>query len=161
MIKERGAHSSWIKSLLVLHGLRVSVDKGFTLWLSKQTHRGDDLSAEWLREYERYCLTEEQSIHREATQKQRVAEATSGAHKQVQQLLLLKGVGWPLVREFFAWRAFRNRREVGACAGLTPPPYDSGDSRREQGICKAGNKKSAAYWSNSVGFGYAINLTVP
>jgi len=41
-----------------------------------------------------------------------------------------------------AWRAFRNRREVGACAGLTPTPYDSGDSRREQGICKAGNKKS-------------------
>lgn len=43
--------------------------------------------------------------------------------------------------EFFAWRAFRNRREVGACAGLTPTPYDSGDSRRGQGIGKAGNKK--------------------
>jgi len=40
-----------------------------------------------------------------------------------------------------AWRAFRNRREVGACAGLTPTPYDRGDSRREHGICKAGNKK--------------------
>ncbi|MCZ6804853.1 MAG: transposase [Proteobacteria bacterium] len=57
----------------------------------------------------------------------------------------VKGVGWqsswPLVMEFFAWRAFRNRREIGACAGLTPTPYDSGDRRREQGICKAGHKK--------------------
>jgi len=30
---------------------------------------------------------------------------------------------------------------VGACAGLTPTPYDSGDSTREQGISKAGNKR--------------------
>ena len=30
---------------------------------------------------------------------------------------------------------------MGACAGLTPTPYDSGDSQREQGICKAGNKR--------------------
>ncbi len=145
LIKERGAHSSRIKSLLVLHGLHVSINKGFALWLSKQTQLGDDLSAEILREYERYCLTDEQITHLEETQKQRVAEATSGAFLQVQQRLLLKGVGWqsswPLVMEFFAWRAFRNRREVGACAGLTPTPYDSGDSRREQGLCKAGNKK--------------------
>jgi len=90
-------------------------------------------------------LTDKQSTHREEQQKQRVAEAQSGALKQVQQRLLLRGVGWqssgPLVMEFFAWRAFRNRREVGACAGLTPTAYDSGDSRREQGSGKAGNKK--------------------
>ena len=145
LIKERGAHSSRIKSLLVLHGLHVSINKDFALWLSKQTQLGNDLSAEIGREYERYCLTNGQITHLEVIQKQRVAEATSEALRQVQQLLLLKGVGWqsswPLVMEFFAWRAFRNRREVGACAGLTPTPYDSGDSRREQGICKAGNKK--------------------
>ena len=41
--------------------------------------------------------------------------------------------------EFFGWRKFRNRREVGALSGLTPTPYDSGGSRREQGISKAGN----------------------
>ena len=43
--------------------------------------------------------------------------------------------------EFFAWRCFHNRRELGACAGLTPTPYNSGDSEREQGINKAGNKR--------------------
>ena len=68
---------------------------------------GVDLSAEIGREYERYCLTDEQITHLEVIQKQRVAEATSGALRQVQQLLLLKGVGWqsswPLVMEFFAY----------------------------------------------------------
>ena len=43
--------------------------------------------------------------------------------------------------EFFVWRAFRNQRQVAACAGLTPTPYSSGDSEREQGISKAGNRR--------------------
>jgi transposase len=44
------------------------------------------------------------------------------------------------VNEFFGWRRFRNRKEVGAAAGLTPTPYQSGDGRREQGISKAGSR---------------------
>jgi transposase len=40
--------------------------------------------------------------------------------------------------EMFGWRRFRNRKEVGAFPGLTPTPYDSGGSQREQGISKAG-----------------------
>jgi len=42
--------------------------------------------------------------------------------------------------EFFAWRTFKNRREVGGLAGLTPTPYQSGESAREQGITKSGNR---------------------
>ena len=42
--------------------------------------------------------------------------------------------------EFFSWRNFRNRRELGALSGLTPTPYDSGGSSREQGISKSGNR---------------------
>ena len=65
--------------------------------------------------------------------------------KQVNHLLKLKGVGWQsswiLVMEFFSWRDFRNQRQLGACAGLTPTPYASGDSEREQGISKAGNRQ--------------------
>ena len=48
---------------------------------------------------------------------------------------------WLLVREFFGWRGIRNRRELASLAGLTPTPYDSGESRREQGISKAGNRR--------------------
>ena len=43
--------------------------------------------------------------------------------------------------EFFNWRNFSNAKQLGSCAGLTPTPYDSGDSTREQGISKAGNKR--------------------
>ena len=63
----------------------------------------------------------------------------------MRQLLNLKGIGengaWLLVNELFAWRRFQNRRELGSLAGLTPTPYDSGESRREQGISKAGNRR--------------------
>lgn len=62
---------------------------------------------------------------------------------QIRQLEALKGVGinssWTLVMEAYGWRAFKNRRQVGGCLGLTPSPYHSGAMRREQGISKAGN----------------------
>jgi transposase len=44
------------------------------------------------------------------------------------------------VMEFFAWRDFQTPKQVGALAGLTPTPYQSGQSRRELGIAKAGNR---------------------
>src|SRR5262249_50347477 len=50
------------------------------------------------------------------------------------------GSGWMLVTELFAWRDIHNGKELGALVGLTPTPYDSGKSEREQGISKAGNK---------------------
>lgn len=64
---------------------------------------------------------------------------------KIRQLLTLKAIGvnsaWVFVMEFFGWRKFNNRREIGALAGLTPTPYQSGNSLREQGISKAGNKQ--------------------
>lgn len=66
------------------------------------------------------------------------------ALQRVRQLLMLRGIGmesaWLYVMEFFGWRQFQNRRQVGALAGLTPTPYQSGDRHREQGMSKAGNR---------------------
>jgi transposase len=63
---------------------------------------------------------------------------------RVRQLNQLRGVGidsaWLYVTEFFAWRQFRNRRQVGGLAGLTDTHYQSGDLHHEQGISKAGNR---------------------
>jgi transposase len=63
---------------------------------------------------------------------------------QVRQLYGLRGIGldsaWLYVMEFFAWRQFRNRRQVGGLAGLTATPYQSGALQHEQGISKAGNR---------------------
>jgi transposase len=96
-------------------------------------------------EGERLELLNRQIEALEATRRERIrAEKADPAVGQVSQLLALAGVGsnsaWLYVMEFFAWRRFRNRREVGALAGLTPTPYQSGESHREQGIAKAGNR---------------------
>jgi transposase len=65
--------------------------------------------------------------------------------QQVRKLLNLRGIGinsaWLYVMEFFSWRQIRTRKQLGALAGLTPTPYDSGNSSREQGISKAGNRR--------------------
>jgi transposase len=150
LLKERGSHSARIKSLLVAHGLRLEIRSDFLSQLASATSAGGyalgvDLQAELRREYERYRLVHDQIKALEAEQKLRVEEEDSDAMKQIAQLLQLKGVGWQsswiLVREFFSWRAFRNQRQLASCAGLTPTPYNSGDSEREQGISKAGNRQ--------------------
>jgi transposase len=64
--------------------------------------------------------------------------------EMVRQLLRLKGIGvnsaWVNTMEFFGWREFRNGKEVGGLAGLAPTPYQSGESSRERGMSKAGNR---------------------
>ena len=56
----------------------------------------------------------------------------------------LKGIGptsaWLFVMEFFAWRQFRNRREVGSLGWADPYAYQSGEESHDQGISKAGNR---------------------
>ena len=63
----------------------------------------------------------------------------------MRQLIDLKSIGLvggpALINEAF-YRAFNNRRQVGGYFGLTGTPYDSGNSRREQGISKAGNRRA-------------------
>lgn len=82
---------------------------------------------------------------RQAKARQRQAVRNEdAATKQVRALLGLNGVGltsaWILAKEFFAWRSFRNRREVGSLAGLAPTPHQSGSLKHEQGISRAGNR---------------------
>lgn len=64
------------------------------------------------------------------------------------QLLAVRGIGevsaWLYAAEFFAWRRFHNRREVGALAGLCSTGRRSGDVAREHGISKAGNPRVRA-----------------
>jgi len=151
LIKERGGHSARIKSLLVAHGIRLEIRSDFLQQLessrggSTDYELGADLKAEIRREYERYRMVHLQIKALEGEQQLRAGEEETGAMQQVNQLLKLKGVGWQsswiLVMEFFSWRDFRNQRQLGACAGLTPTPYASGDSEREQGISKAGNRQ--------------------
>ena len=150
LIKERGSHSARIKSLLIAHGVAIKLlsELPEILASNKPTLGGyelpKDLKSELKREYERYNLVHEQIKELEKLQVQRAKEENKDM-SNVNQMMLLKGVGWQsswiLGMEFFNWRKFRNAKQVGSCAGLTPTPYDSGDSTREQGISKAGNKR--------------------
>lgn len=150
LLKERGAHSARIKSLLVTQGVRLALRRDFLGQLERVKSAGGyalgaDLRAELRREYARYQLVDGQIKGLEAEQSRRAEQNDSEALSQINRLMLLKGVGWQsswaLVMEFFAWRAFKNQRQLGACAGLTPTPYTSGDRHREQGISKAGNRR--------------------
>jgi transposase len=66
----------------------------------------------------------------------------------VRRLMRLKAIGiesaWTFAMELFSWRRFRNVREVGALAGLTPTLSASGGTERELGISKAGNRRVRA-----------------
>lgn len=146
---ERKKHINRIKGLLVLKGIKLS---GSLRGLSKlldtlRLWNGDPLpqhlKAELTRELERFALINDQIRAIKADRQQRIENPETAAERKAGVLIRLRGVGvesaWPLGLEYFGWREFRNRRQVGSLAGLTPTPYDSGDSRKEQGISKAGN----------------------
>jgi transposase len=150
--KERTMHRSRLKSLLIQHGIGVSnpSSRKFLIDL-ESTRRWDatqlpaDLKARITREHDRLRMVEEQIYSLGKEREKRVAAADTDPMKQVAHLMTLVGIGpnssWKFVMEFFAWRNFKNGKEIGALSGLTPTPYDSGDSLREQGISKAGNKR--------------------
>jgi len=153
---ERTSHWNRIRGLLAGQGLVLSGrDQGrFGEWL-KEVRMWDgnplpeSLRSRLERELERLELVEDQIRTLDQRRRDQVAEAKSRADEQVAQLLLLRGIGmnssWLFVTEFFAWRQFRNRRQVGALSGLTPTPYKSGDGlSHEQGIAKSGSERVRA-----------------
>jgi transposase len=139
-----------IKGLLACLGLAITVDDHLPERLVN-LRQWDDTEVPQafyqriLRQFERWQLIARQIHDLETERTQQIRDQETPQVEQVQRLLELKGIGengaWLLVREFFGWRQLRNRRELASLAGLTPTPYDSGSSRREQGISKAGNRR--------------------
>jgi transposase len=147
--QERGDTTRRIKGLLSSQGLRVkNLTKlpeqldALRLWDGAPIPPG--LRQRVLRVYAHHQFLSEQIAEVEAERRARLQTSTETSIDQVRQLMMLKGIGingaWLLVMEFFGWREFKNRREVGGLAGLTPTPYQSGESAREQGITKSGNR---------------------
>ena len=103
------------------------------------------IQAELRREYTRLEELGKQLALLEAEQERQVAEPSTAAEKVAAKLHRVKSLGpvgaSSLAYEFFGWRQFQNRREVGALAGLTDTPWSSGDLARSQGISKAGNRR--------------------
>jgi transposase len=147
--RERTRHINRIKGLLVSQGVRLEIKKDFpeqvseaTLWDGNPLPPG--MQARVRREFTRIQLVNQHIKALEAERRQIIRTASDPQTEMIRQLLHLRGIGptsaWLFVKEFFGWRQFRNRRQVGALSGLTPTPHQSGDSYREQGIDKAGNR---------------------
>jgi transposase len=146
---ERTHHINRLKGLLASQGLVLAVKADFLCQI-EAVRRWDGsalpagLQGCLVREHERLQQVEQHIRQLEGQRREALRTSSDPAIEQVRQLLRLKGIGinsaWLYVMEFFAWRAFRNRRELGSLSGLTPTPYQSGENARERGISKAGNR---------------------
>ncbi len=148
--KERTMHRNRIRSFLIGQGVEIGNPSAKNFLKQLESLRRwdgqvlpEDLKARVVREYERLRLVEDQIGALKKEREQRLKSEDSINMQQVVRLRALRGIGpessWAFVMEFFGWRNFQNRRELAGLAGLTPTPFGSGDSNREQGISKAGN----------------------
>src|SRR6202051_1406916 len=152
--KEVLQHRDRMRKLLATLGCWDEVDhKAFAGRLARnegKCHDGTapplppELRERLLRECERLALAEQQLA---ALEKTRKASVPAAARKRSEDLARLKGIGEVgasrLALEVF-WREFSNRRQVGACVGLVPQPYDSGESHTDQGISRQGEARGRA-----------------
>jgi transposase len=141
--------SNRIKGLLASQGLTAPVDANFRATLDRLRDWADQpvpagMRVRLLQEYAVWETLHRQERDAANEQERQLRESQDWRIEQMRRLMGLRAVGtrtaWILVMELFSWRAIKNGKELGALVGLTPVPYDSGKSQREQGISKAGNK---------------------
>jgi transposase len=152
--KERTSHTTRMKALLTLCGIdaaKLSSGFGQLVRVMRQangTRLPAHLREELSREAERLELVRRQIVELDRARSAQLRGGSSKAAQMAASLMLLKGIGpgaaTTYAYEFFSWREFKNGKQVGAAAGMTGTPYDSGGSSREQGISKAGNRRVRA-----------------
>lgn len=150
LLKQRGRIGNRIKSLLVAQGIsEISLRGDFAAQLETvRLWHGDELSAqlkaELIRLHAQYVLFDNQLRALAAAYAEELLADSPVAEKR-RRLERLKSIGPKSSRllsaEVFSWRSFDNGKQVGAMSGLTPTPSQSGDTRTEQGISKAGNRR--------------------
>jgi len=151
--KERTRTINRIRGLLATQGIRVKrSDKNLSMECIEKLRMwngqalGEGLKERIRMECEHLAFINAQMAKltkdRQKALKQETATAEHPDVNKMRQLQKLKAIGpvgaWVLVREFFGWRHFKNRRQVGSLAGLVPTHYQSGETTVEQGISKAG-----------------------
>lgn len=149
--KEIGQHRDRIRKLLRTVGCWDAVGPDFAKRLDSGAvvcYDGSALPVELTQRLGRECRRLELVTAQLRELEQNALKQLSPAVQQrIAAMQRLKGVGevgaTRLELELF-WRDFNNRRQIGACVGLVPQPYDSGESRVDQGISKAGNRRVRA-----------------
>jgi transposase len=153
LIKEQVRHINRIKSLLRLLGMAVGNPRrrDWLIWLATQRDwQGQAVPpctlAELKREHARLMLVRQQlaAVEERPAQAQLTPAAAEMARRS-DLLFRLRALGpafsGTLTHEVF-YKNFGNHRQVGAYVGLAPSPWQSGGTRREQGISKAGNPRA-------------------
>lgn len=148
--RERQQHRMRIQSLLYTQGLVVAVTPKLIRELDQlRCWNGQPLPADLRerirREYGRLQAAQQDLVALRKQQQARLKKQRRPALEKVRLLQQLCGIAmtssWVFVMELFSWRRFSNRRELAGALGLSPMPYQSGDSAREQGISRAGNRR--------------------
>jgi transposase len=147
--RDRNRLTNRIKGLLFGQGIRIQELKYLPVELPRmRIWNGEALpprltariGRDWQKVVERSAQIRALSTER----RQLMRTADDPGTECARRLFQLRGIGdnaaWLFALEFFAWREFQNRRQIGALSGLTPTPYQSGGENREQGISKAGNR---------------------
>jgi transposase len=151
LVAERVAHVNRIKGLLFAQGISdyepLRGDRRLRL---EALSTGDGrplpphLKAQIGRELDRLELLLEQLKAVEAERDALLEPANDVAPVSVQVLAGLRGIGPEFTTMLWSeclFRAFSNRRQVAAYAGLAPTPWQSGSVQREQGVSKSGNPR--------------------
>jgi transposase len=155
LTQEQTAHSNRIKALLRLLGMAVGNPRrrDWLKWLAAQRDwQGQAvparMMAELTREHQRLMLVRQQldTLERAtAAAEEELAPAAAEMAQRKQRLFQLKSLGPVLATSLVdevLYKDFRNRREVASYFGLSPTPWQSGGTAREQGISKAGNPRA-------------------
>jgi transposase len=167
--RDRTRVTNRITSLLATQGVRVRVRTDFGVRLpTLRPWNGQPLAPELRtrleREWEKVELLTRQVKALERGRREVLRQTHADALTLVHRLLELRGIGenaaWVFVMELFAWRALKNRRQVGAITSLVATPYQSGTLNREQGISKAGNKAVRAIAIQIAWGGWSISPRV-
>jgi len=152
LVADRTRLVNRMKAALIRLGIRnfnIKLRKAAEGLAALRTPEGEPLPpntlAELGRELERLALIRAQIRAIEQARLQRLKAAPQQAtHPMILMLAKVMGVGVEtadmLVHEVLS-RPLRDHRAVGRYAGLTGSPDESGSSRREQGLAKAGNAR--------------------
>lgn len=150
----RTAVTSRIKGLLATVGVRLAEIADLERVLDEVRLWNGEALPKWLkarleRDWAEWGQLGQRIAGLEKQRKELLRKGRDSGSECARKLHRLRGMGenasWLYSLEFFAWREFRNRRQIGGLAGLAPTPHQSGTQRREQGICKAGNR-----WMRSI-----------
>jgi transposase len=147
--RDRARLTHRIQGLAATQGVCIEVRGGFLerlreikLWDGSELPPGLRVRLERAWEQREWLTARIRDLEAKRRELLRTSEADNV--EQVRQLMLLDGIGdnsaWVFVTEFFGWRDFKNRRQVGSLAGVTPTGYQSGTTNHQQGISKAGNR---------------------